>query len=417
MKPLKPAAAAVAALLAGCAVGPDFHRPAPPEAASLTAHPLPDQTSSAAVAGGTAQSLKTGADIPGLWWELFRSPKLDALMQEAIARNPDLASARAALRQSQELYKAQRGALFPSVEADFTNTRAKNSNALSPVLSTPNQLYSLHTAQLAISYTADVFGGVRRQVENARATAEAQRFELEAAYLTLASNLASAAVQEASLRAQIAATQRTIEAERDLRDLDVKQLTAGQISGADVAAQEALLAQTEATLPPLRKQLAQQDDLISVLTGHLPGEGVRAEFELDDLVLPEDLPLSLPSKLVEQRPDVRAAEFNLHAASANVGGHRRALAQHHPEPRDGRRLDPALHPVLGRQPVLDPDRRGRAADLPGRGLDAQAEGGAGRARPGAGAIPLDGAHRLPGRRRHAGGRASRRRRPEGRAGR
>jgi NodT family efflux transporter outer membrane factor (OMF) lipoprotein len=312
-------AVALGALLAGCAVGPDFHRPKPPEGASYTATALPAQTEAAAIPGGAAQTFAADADISGLWWGLFRSDKLDALMKEAIARNPDLATARAALRQADELYKAQRGAFLPTVDASFASTRAKNSNALSPVLSQPVQLYTLHTAALIVGYTPDVFGGVRRQVESVKAQAEDQRFQLEAAYLTLTSNLAAAAIQQASLRAQVAAVERAVIAQKDLLELCRKQRQAGQISSADVAAQEALVAQTEATLPPLQKQLAQQDDLIAVLTGHLPGEGARAQFELDDLTLPQELPLSLPSRLVDQRPDIRAAEANLHAASANVG--------------------------------------------------------------------------------------------------
>jgi NodT family efflux transporter outer membrane factor (OMF) lipoprotein len=316
----KPATAlALASLLSACAVGPDFHRPAKPDAQGYTAQPLPSATTSAKVAGGGAQTLSPGADIPGMWWELFHSEKLDALMKEAIARNPDLESARAALRQADQLYKAERGALMPTVDAGFQSTRAKNSNALSPVLSTPNQLYSLHTATLTVGYVPDVFGGVRRQVENARAQAESQRFQLEAAYLTLTSNLAAAAIQQASLRAQVASIEKAVAADRELLQIYQAQFKAGQISGADVAAQEALVAQTEALLPPLRKQLAQQNDLIAVLTGHLPGEGIRADFDLDELVLPDDLPLSLPSRLVDQRPDIRAAEANLHAASASVG--------------------------------------------------------------------------------------------------
>jgi NodT family efflux transporter outer membrane factor (OMF) lipoprotein len=313
------AVVALGLLLSACAVGPNFHRPAKPDVQSYTTTPPPDATVSAETAGGAAQKLTPGGDIPGLWWELFKSDKLDALMKEAIARNPDLESARAALRQADQLYKAQRGALLPTVDGDFNAIRAKNSNALSPVLSTPQQLYSLHTATLSVGYVPDVFGGVRRQVENAKAQAESQRFQLEAAYLTLTSNLAAAAIQQASLRAQVSSIEKAVTADRELLGVYQAQFKAGQISGADVAAQEALVAQTEALLPPLRKQLAQQNDLIAVLTGHLPGEGVRVDFDLDDLTLPDDLPLSLPSKLVDQRPDIRAAEANLHAASANVG--------------------------------------------------------------------------------------------------
>lgn len=313
------AALALAALLGGCAVGPNFHRPAAPAVTALTTTPLPARTESAATAGGTAQVLNPGATLPAQWWTLLASPKLDALMKDAIARNADLASARAALRQANELYKAQRGGLFPTLDAGFQSVRAKTAQTIAPVLTDNSQYYTLHTAQVTVGYTPDIFGGTRRQVENAAAQAEAQRYQLEAAYLTLTSNLALAAVQQASLRAQVAAGERAVTADRELLDLYRLQKAAGQISGGDVAAQEALLAQTEATLPPLRKQLAQQNDLIAVLSGHLPGEGPPVQFDLDELTLPAELPVSLPAQLVDQRPDVRQAEANLHAASANVG--------------------------------------------------------------------------------------------------
>jgi NodT family efflux transporter outer membrane factor (OMF) lipoprotein len=318
-KALRLAASAAVLLSAGCAVGPNFHRPAAPAVAGLTTTPLPAQTESAEVAGGAAQALTPGAQIPAEWWTLFRSPKLDALIKEAIAHNPDLASAKAALRQARYLEKAQRGALFPTVDASFQSVKAKDSLVVAPVLNDNAEYYTLHTAQVTVGYTPDVFGGTRRAIENAAAQAEAQKFQLDAAYLTLTSNLAAAAIQQASLRAQVTAGERAVAAERDLLSLFEKQKSAGQISGADLAAQAALVAQTEAALPPLRKQLAVENDLVAVLTGHLPGEGVRAEFDLDDLTLPETLPVSLPSQLVDQRPDIRQAEANLHAASANVG--------------------------------------------------------------------------------------------------
>jgi NodT family efflux transporter outer membrane factor (OMF) lipoprotein len=314
-----PAVLAAGLMLAGCAVGPNFHRPAPPKVDGLTATPLPPQTSSAAVPGGAAQTLTVGADIPARWWTLFQSPKLDALIKAAIANNPDLASARAALRQVVELRRAQTGALFPTVDASFQSQRAKNSLVVAPVLADNSEYYTLHTAQLTVGYTPDLFGGTRRQIESAAAQAEAQRYQLEATYLTLTANLAAACIQQASLRAQVTAGERAVAADRDLLQLYRLQKEAGQIAGADLAAQEALVAQTEATLPPLRKQLAQQNDLIAVLTGHLPGEGLPVQFDLDDLTLPADLPVSLPARLVDQRPDIRQAEANLHVASANVG--------------------------------------------------------------------------------------------------
>jgi NodT family efflux transporter outer membrane factor (OMF) lipoprotein len=190
---------------------------------------------------------------------------------------------------------------------------------VTPVAASGNPFYSLYTAQVAVSYAPDVFGGTRRQVESLVATAENQRFQLEAAYLTLTSNIVAAAVQEASLRAQIAATEEIIKVEGEALGILQKQLNLGQVAGADVAAVEATLAQAQATLPPLQKQLAVQRDLLTALIGRYPSQEPAEKFELASLKLPEELPVSLPSKLIEQRPDVRSVEAQLHAASAQIG--------------------------------------------------------------------------------------------------
>ncbi|HEX7853710.1 MAG TPA: efflux transporter outer membrane subunit [Sphingobium sp.] len=296
-------------VMTGCAVGPDFHRPPAPPAAAY-AH-VPEGKP------GT-QAVVTGADIPADWWAVFHSPALDTLVRRAIAANPDLEAARAALRQSQELMKAERGALFPSVSAEASIERARNPGTLASPLDSGSNLYTLHTAQLNVAYAPDLFGGTRRQIEASAAAAEVQRFQVEATYLTLTSNVVVAAITEASLRAQIDATQKSIAAQARVLDILRGRLRLGDAARADVAAQETLLAQTEQSLPPLQKQLAQQHDLISALTGQMP-DGEPPRFDLDTLSLPRDLPLSLPAKLVDQRPDIRAAEANLHAAAAQVG--------------------------------------------------------------------------------------------------
>jgi len=303
-------------LVGGCAVGPDFHRPAPPTIASYTREPL---APAAGADTAQAQALVAGADVPGQWWTLFQSPALNRLVDLALKNNADLQSAKAALRSARENYYAQQGAYFPTVDASYSATRQQASNTPAPPLTSNVNLFTLHTAQLTVSYVPDVFGGVRRQTETVAAQAEAQRFETEAAYLTLTSNLVAAAIQEASLRNQIDATERIIALNRDSLTILRAQKAAGQVAGADVAAQEAALAQAEQALPPLKKQLAQQVDQIAALTGRLPSEAPEDGVALDALTLPHDVPLSLPSKLVEQRPDVRVAEANLHAASAQVG--------------------------------------------------------------------------------------------------
>ena len=203
--------------------------------------------------------------------------------------------------------------------ANFQALRTRTSATLAPTPANNALSYTLLTPQVTVSYTPDVFGGLRRQVEGAAARAEAQQFQTEAAYLTLTSNVVQAALLESSLREQIAATRDIIADENQLLALLRKQHDAGQISGADVAAQETALAQAEQSLPPLEKQLAQERDLLSILGGRFPAEGPSGTVELADLTLPHEVAAGLPSSLVERRPDIRAAEANLHAASAAIG--------------------------------------------------------------------------------------------------
>jgi NodT family efflux transporter outer membrane factor (OMF) lipoprotein len=318
---LAPAAtlAALMILLAGCAVGPDFERPALPTVERYTPEPLPAETASAPVPVGAAQRLSPGRDIPGEWWTLFRSEPLNALIAEAFKNNPTIPAAEAALRQAHELTLAGEGAFFPTALANFGASRNKTAASLSPATASGNLYYSLYTAQLSVSYTPDVFGGTRRQVESLTALEEAQRFQLEAAYLTLSANLVAAVVTEASMRGLIAATEEIIGIQRQSLDILRRQQALGHVAGIEVAAQEAALAQAEATLPPLHKQLAQQRHLIAVLVGRYPSDQPSARFDLASLKLPQEVPLSLPSRLVDQRPDVRAAEANMHSASALIG--------------------------------------------------------------------------------------------------
>jgi NodT family efflux transporter outer membrane factor (OMF) lipoprotein len=311
--------AAMVLLLTGCAVGPDFERPGAPAVDRYTADPLPTQTTATKVAAGAAQRLRFGGDIPAEWWALFRSPALDELVKAALKNNPNLAAAEAALRQAHELRSAGEGAFWPLVQASFNASRNKTSAALAPVPAGNSLYYNQYTTQLGVTYMPDVFGGTRRAVEGLLAQEEAQRFQLEAAYLTLTSGLVAAAIGEAGLRDQIAAIHEIIRIQRESLDLLRRQFALGQVAGQDVAAQETALAQAEATLPPLEKQLAQQRDLIAVLAGRFPSDQPGAKFQLASLQLPQDLPLSVPSQLVEHRPDIRAAEEALHAASAAIG--------------------------------------------------------------------------------------------------
>jgi NodT family efflux transporter outer membrane factor (OMF) lipoprotein len=215
---------------------------------------------------------------------------------------------------------AQRGAFFPTVQAGFSASRQLNAvGVLSPNLASGTALYNLYTPQVTVSYVPDLFGANRRAVESLAAQAEASRFQLDATYLTLTANVVTAAIQEAALRAQIAATTRMITLEREALLVLRREFELGAVAEGDVFAQDAALAQLEATLPPLNRQLQQTRDLLAALTGHLPADFTPPRLELDQLQLPTDIPLGVPSQLVERRPDVRAAEAQLHAATAQVG--------------------------------------------------------------------------------------------------
>ena len=314
------AALTAAVLLSSCiAVGPDFLHPAAPEADRYTPEPLPPRTSSTDAPTGQAQRFVKGGDIPQQWWRLFRSRALNSLIERSLQNNPTLQSAMSALRVAKEAVYAQQGKFFPLAQANFNPTRQQTSGVLTPVLNTAQNPFDLYTAQAVVSYTFDVWGQNRRAVESLQAQADSERFQVEAAYLALTANVAVAAITEAALRGQIDATNELINLNRKMLDILRKQLDTGYANRSDVAAQEAQLAQVEATLPPLRKALAFQRDLLAALSGSFPSEGPRETFRLADLQLPLDLPLSLPLQLVEQRPDVRAAEELLHSASAQIG--------------------------------------------------------------------------------------------------
>src|SRR5262249_9004663 len=268
----------------------------------------------------SGQRVVQGGDIPERWWELFRSRHLNEVIAQGIIHNPDLQAAEAAVRVAQANALAQRAALFPTVTGDYNSSRQKQALAtVTPTAANNASTFSLHTAQVTVSYVVDVFGGTRRLIEAADAQTEAQAFQREGTYLTLTANIAVAAIQEASLRGQIAAIRRLIGIQTRLLDIVRRQYDSGQIGLIDVSAQETALAQARLQLPPLEKQLAQQRDLLAFLTGRFPAEDIAATFQIASFRLPRTLPLSVPADLVRQRPDVRVAEANLHAANAQVG--------------------------------------------------------------------------------------------------
>lgn len=298
-------------LLGGCAVGPDFKAPEPPTVASYGEEGMPKPTVSAKTNLGGVQRFLAGGDVPAAWWALFESAPLNDLIAQAVKANPTLEAARASLRVAQETATASYGSFFPTLEGSATDTRQKTAAAAGP--------FTLYNTAVSISYTPDLFGVTRRTTEAADASAQAQKFEMEAAYLTLTNNVVTTAVQEASIREQIKATQEIIAAQRKQLELIKAQLDAGAIARPAYLAQAAIVAASETALPPLEKQLAASRHLMAVLLGRFPSEGVGATFTLESFKLPSDLPLTLPSHLVEQRPDIRMAHANLEAANAEIG--------------------------------------------------------------------------------------------------
>ncbi|HEV7924645.1 MAG TPA: efflux transporter outer membrane subunit [Verrucomicrobiae bacterium] len=306
-------------LLTSCAVGPNFKKAAAPAVHGYTAIPVSTTGSSTNVAGGEAQRFVTGQDIAGDWWTLFHSKPLNSLIERSLMANPNLRAAQAALVVARENVKAQRGSYYPSVTGSFSAARQKTANVLAPVPNDNDLYFNLFTPQVTVSYVPDVFGLNRRTVESLNAQAEQARFAWVASDIALSANVVAAAIQEASLREQIQATHHLIEINTNMLGILSTQFAKGYASRLDVAAQESQLAQIVATLPPLLKQLAQQRDLLAALSGGFPSEGPPEKFEISTLQLPQELPLTLPSQLVAQRPDVRQAEENMHAASAQIG--------------------------------------------------------------------------------------------------
>jgi NodT family efflux transporter outer membrane factor (OMF) lipoprotein len=315
-----PFIAGLAVLLAtGCAVGPDFKKPTPPNVSDYTDHPLASTVASSNASGGEAQHFTRGIDISADWWTLFHSKPLNDLIDHSLASNPDLKAAQAALSAARENVLAQRGAYYPSVAASFSASRQRQSGEIAPTPDSNAFLYNLFTPQVSVSYAPDVFGLNRRTVESLQAQEQAVRFQMLATYTTLTSNVVVAAIQEGSLQMQIDVTRKLIDIDASVLKILQYQFAKGYISRLDVAAQESQLAQVAATLPPLIKQAAQQHDLLAVLSGQFPSQTTSEQFQLSSLQLPADLPVSLPSALVAQRPDVLQAEANLHDASAKIG--------------------------------------------------------------------------------------------------
>ena len=380
-------------------MGPNFKPPAAPkDAAYLPAEP-PAGHRIRPVAGGEAQRFIAAEDIPGQWWTLFQSPEMNALLEEALKHNPTLEAAQAALRQANENLAAQRGAFYPSLTGTYQVQRADASLASFGLPGSGNYLYTLNSASVNVAYTLDVFGGIRRQVEALQAQADYERSSLEASYLALTANVVTAAVTEASLRAQVAVTEEVARSQRAQLDITQRRVTAGGASRVDVLQQQATLQATLATLPALRTQLAQERDLLATYVGTLPARYDGRPFQLDALHLPQDLPVSVPSRLVEQRPDVREFSALLHEATAQVGvATANMLPQFNADGQLRRRFDEVLGLALARLGGVESRRRNHPAPVQGRAAVASAARRGGRRPASRGELPGHRAHGLSERR-------------------
>jgi NodT family efflux transporter outer membrane factor (OMF) lipoprotein len=309
-----------AAALAACTVDPGIRPPQVPAAEQYTPTPVAAQTAAADIPGGHAQRIAPGQDIPAQWWTLFRSPSLDNLVRQALEGSPTLARARAKLTQAQEDLAARSGARVPSVDAKLSANRVDVDPQSLGVQTLPIQTpFNLYLASIGVSYTFDLFGSTRQELAALRAEVDHQRFELEAARLMLAGNVVTAAIREASLREQLATTAEIVALQARTLAIAERLEQLGTAAQADVVAARRDHAQTRAALPELQRQLDQLRHRLSVYIGRPPGSAGLPEVRLAELQLPAELPLSLPSELARQRPDIRAAEALLARAGARVG--------------------------------------------------------------------------------------------------
>jgi len=303
------------ALLGGCAVGPNFVRPAAPDTDRYTHEAQPEAT---VKADGQAQHFTPGTDIPADWWRLFKSPQLDAVVRQAISNNPTLQAAEASLRQSQDNLRAGYGLYFPQGQAGVSASRQLTAPVQQGSQSS-GSIFNLFTASGTISYTLDVFGGKRRTVEGLRAQADSQRYESKAAFLALSANVVNTSVARAAYMAQIRATEQLIKLENQQLHLAETQVRAGTAPYSTVLSVRSLISANQALLAPLEQNASQAEHLLAMLEGVVPSKANLPDIDLAELSLPADLPLSLPSDLVNQRPDILSSEALMHLASANIG--------------------------------------------------------------------------------------------------
>lgn len=305
--------------LSACVLGPDYQAPAAPASGRYGVDPLPAQTVATPVIGGEAQKFLAGKEVPDRWWTLFGSDQLNALVNEALANSPSAASAKAALAQAQAQARARGADLYPSVGVGAGGSRQKVDTGSFGNPGGGSSIYNLFNASVDVSYGIDLFGGTRRGIEAVLAQSELARYQSEAAYQTLIANVVTTALQEAQLRAQVAAQEAIVADQEKSLTLSQRQFDVGAIGKTELLSAQAQLASQRAALSPLRLQLSQARNQLAVYLGKLPGDYQASPLELSELTLPTELPVSLPSTLVQRRADVLAADAALRAASAKVG--------------------------------------------------------------------------------------------------
>lgn len=304
-----------ALVIAGCAVGPNFKKPDAPAAKQYTKVKDPEKT---AEAESVSQNFVTGADISGEWWRLFNSDKLEKIIKDAMKNNPGLESAQASLKQSQDNLKAGYGIFYPQIAGDFSASRQR----VTPIRTGQDfapTIFNLFTLSASVTYALDIFGGERREVERLGALVDVNRANADATWLTLSANIVNTVIALAAYDAEVGAMWQIVQSQREQLKLAEAQEKAGTIPYASVVALQGQLAATQAAIPPLQQKATQAENLLASLSGHTPAEATLPDFVLTDLMLPKDLPVSLPSELAKKRPDILAAEAQFHAASAGVG--------------------------------------------------------------------------------------------------
>jgi NodT family efflux transporter outer membrane factor (OMF) lipoprotein len=300
--------------LAGCAFAPPAKPPAPPTPAHYAVQPTPADS---AKADDVAQHFSLGARAVPAWWRLYGSDTLDAWVDEGLRNNPSLAATQHTLEAAHQLLRAQVGAnMLPTLDAQGQTSRQR---ALGfPGIGPPTNLYDVYAGQLALSYNFDLFGATRHGIEQTAAQVDQQSYEFDAAKRALAANIVIAAINASSLAEQLSTSERLSTLAHEQAALTERSYRLGATSQDDVLVVQQQAASIDTSIPPLRSQALRARHALAVLMGRTPDQA-PSNLTLAQLHLPADVPVSVPSDLLQQRPDVLAAEASVHAASAQVG--------------------------------------------------------------------------------------------------